>query len=190
VVNADGSVPGNAVAVVEPPDVAQAARGRNFGSLESFRALANPWTNFATYLVIAVVCFGLLTLVSYVAPDDSFSLLYSVLHVVAVVACLGGVFCVVAALRALATGNRSYFVYTNGFVYRQNSNVRALAWPEVTSLQSVLGTRGSTAGKLLYYKLLSQGGKPIAIPIKIVNGKDDFLDHLIAALGRNDRPVN
>lgn len=187
----EGQVPGNPATATTPPEVVQAAQARNFGHLESARALANPRQAFVLWLVVGIACFVVLWLLANVGSDhSSLSVLWQILHFFGLLFCFAGVFAIVAAIRAIATGARSYFVYENGFVYRHNGNVRTIPWPEVTSLQSVLGTRGSTAGKLTHYNLNVQGGRPIPIPIHIVNGRDEFLDHLIAALGRFGRPVN
>ncbi|GIH15386.1 DUF6585 family protein [Rugosimonospora africana] len=186
----EGQVPGNAAAAPVPPEVVQAAQAHNFGRMESTRSLANPRQTSVLWLVIGIVCFVVLWLLSEVgSKNSSLSVLWSILHFFGLLFCFAGVFAIVAAIRVLVTGARSYYVYENGFVYRHNGNVRAIAWPEVTSLQSVLGTRGSNSGKLTHYNLNVQGIKPIPIPIQIVNGRDDFLDHLIAALGRFNRPV-
>jgi hypothetical protein len=164
-----------------PPDVAQAAHQRGFGQLVSVRALAKPAHRFALWLVIGIVCFGLLIAVSSLRPNQ-FTFAYSVLRFIGLFFCFGGVY-------AIVTGSRAYFVFANGFAYKHNSKVQAYAWPEIIALQSIVGTRGATAGKLLHYNLVTQTASPIMIPVSIVNGRDEFLDHLMAALTRHGRPI-
>src|SRR6266545_5017824 len=54
----------------------------------------------------------------------------------------------------------------------------------------VIGTRGDTAGKLLRYDLVPMSGSPVPLPIVIEDGRDRFLDHVIAALRQHGRPIN
>ena len=180
---------GNAPLAAEvPPDVAQAAQQRNFGVLLSTRALASPLQRFALWLVIAVVCFGVLVAISSIRPN-MFTVLYSILRFFGLFFCFAGVYALAVAIRALIVGARAYFVFANGFVYRHNGKIQAYAWQEINALQSVVGTRGSAAGKLLHYNLVTTAPKPIMIPVNIVNGRDEFLDHLIAALTRHGKPI-
>jgi hypothetical protein len=184
-----GSTHGDAMLAPEPPEVAQAAQSRGFGPLVGSRALANPWMSLVFGLVASAACFALLTLVSYLGKDSD-GFFYVVARFFALFFCFGGFGALVWAIRAVVMGARSYFAYANGFVYKHNSKVRAIAWPEVASLQSVLGTKGSSAGKLLQYNLQPQdGSKAIPLPIDIKDGRDPFLDQVIAALGRFGRPV-
>jgi hypothetical protein len=180
---------GNAPLTAEvPPDVAQVAHQRGFGHLVSSRALASPMQRFALWLVIAIVCFGLLVAISSIRPN-MFSFAYTVLRFIGLFFCFAGVYAIVVAIRSLVIGSRAYFVYANGFAYRHNRKVQAYAWPEITALQSVVGTRGDAAGKLVHYNLVTPAAPPIMIPVHIVNGRDEFLDHLIAALTRHGRPI-
>ena len=188
---AGGNAPytgGNVAPTIDvPPEIAQAAHQRGFGPLLSTRALAHPLARFALWLVIAVVSFGLLVTISYFAQGSS-GVLHSVMRFVGLFFCFGGVYAVVVAIRSLVVGARAYFVYTNGFAYKHNGKVQAYAWPEVQALQSVVGTRGDAAGKLLHYNLVTPASS-IIVPVQIVNGRDEFLDHLIAALNRHGRPI-
>jgi hypothetical protein len=189
VVYEQGSMPNDAVTAPAPPEVAQAAQRHDFGPLAASRAMANPWLSFVIGLVVSAACFGLLTLISYLGHDSN-GFVYAIARFFGLIFCFSGVFALVWAIRVVVMGSRSYFAYANGFVYKHNSNVRAIAWPEVASLQSVLGTKGSNAGKLLQYNLQPQdNSKPIPIPLDIKNGRDPFLDQVIAALGRFGRPV-
>jgi hypothetical protein len=180
---------GNAPLTAEvPPDVARVAHQRGLGHVVSTRALAHPAQRFALWLVIGIVCFGLLVAVSSIRPD-MFSWAYSVLRFIGLFFCFGGVYAIAVAIRSLIVGSRAYFVFANGFAYRHNGRVQAFLWPDVGALQAVVGTRGSDSGKLVHYNLVTQTAPPIMIPVNIVNGRDEFLDHLIAALTRHGRPI-
>ncbi|MFI5915651.1 hypothetical protein [Dactylosporangium sp. NPDC051541] len=173
-----------------PADVGQAALARGFGPLVSLRQLANARNRFILWLVISIACLGLLIATSALGSRLSiFSGWYSIVRFIGLFFCFGMVGALVTAIRQLVVGNRSYFVFSEGFIYRHNGKVQAYSWPETTGLQSVLGTRGEGAGKLSHYNLLLQGNAPVMIPIDIVDGRDEFLDHLIAALSRHGRPI-
>jgi hypothetical protein len=174
-----------------PADVSQAAQARGFGPLMSVRQLANARNRFLLWLVIAAACLGLLIGISYLGSKMSvFDAMYSVVRFIGLFFCFGMVFAIVTAIRTIVVGNRSYFVFGEGFVYRHNGKVQAFSWPEITGMQSVLGKRGDAAGKLSHYNLLAEGGTSIMIPIAIVDGRDEFLDHLMAALNRHGRPIS
>ena len=179
---------GGAPPVEVPTDVTQAAQARGFGPLLSERQLPNARNRFFMWLLIAAGCLGLLILTSTVQPSI-FSWLYQLLHFIALFFCLGMVYAIVIAIRTASLGNRSYFVFTEGFAYRHNSKVQAFSWQEISGLQAVIGKRGDATGKLSHYNLLPQGSRPIMIPINIVDGRDEFLDHLMAALNRHGRPI-
>nr|BFE64579.1 hypothetical protein GCM10020063_091050 [Dactylosporangium thailandense] len=173
-----------------PVEVGEAAQARGFGPLLSERQLARARNRFLLWLAIAAGCLGLLIGTGALGSRLSvFDALYSVVRFIGLFFCFGMVFAIVSAIRTLVVGNRAYFVYSEGFVYRHNGKVQAFSWPETTGLQSVLGKRGDAAGKLSHYNLLVQGSEPIMIPINIVNGRDEFLDHLMAALTRHGRPI-
>jgi len=176
-----------------PPEVAQAAAQRGFGALVNARLMNRPMTTAMVYLGLGVACLVLLLVSSWligtVFHPTSFSFAWSILRIVPLIFCFGMVLAPVYALRIILLGSRSYFAYTNGFVYRHNRRVQAVAWPEVRELRSVIGTRGDTAGKLLHYDLVPVSGPAIPIPINIVNGRDEFLDHVIAALRHHGRPI-
>jgi len=172
-----------------PQDVTQAAQARGFGPLMSKRELTNARNRFLMWLGASVACLVLLIVTANVFQVSVFSAWYSVVRFVGLFFCFGMVIALVTAIKTLVVGNRSYFVYSEGFVYRHNGKVQAYSWPETTGMQAVLGKRGDAAGKLSHYNLLVQGSEPITIPINIVNGRDEFLDHLMAALARHGRPI-
>jgi hypothetical protein len=177
-------------AVVVPDDVAAAAAARNLGSVIDARKLANPFASAIIMVVLAAASFGLLALVANLVPRGTSGILLPLVRVVAVALCFGGVMFVALAARALVTGARSYFVYDHGFAYKHNGKVEAFGWADVTALKPVFATKGDNAGKLLHYNLVRQADKPVLIPLNIVNGRDPFLDSLLAILTRLGRPVN
>jgi hypothetical protein len=174
--------------------VEQVAAQRGFGPLLGTRLFNRPVVTAMVYLAIGVGCFVLLWLSSWlittVFHPTSFSLAWSILRIVPLVFCFGMVIAPVYALRILVTGSRSFFAYTNGLVYVRRRQIQTIAWPEVSELRSVIGTRGESAGKRLHYDLIPINGSPVSIPIVIVDGQDEFLDHVIGALRHHGRPIN
>ncbi len=177
-----------------PPEVEQAAAQRGFGPLLGTRLLNRPVVTAMVYLGIGVACFVLLWvsswLITTVFHPSSFSLAWSILRIVPLAFCFGMVIAPVYALRILVTGSRSFFAYTNGLVYVHRRQIQTVAWPEVSELRSVIATRGDNAGKRLHYDLIPVNGSPVSIPIVIADGRDEFLDHVIAALRHQGRPIN
>jgi hypothetical protein len=171
-----------------PPNVAQAAQQRGLGVSISTRALPSPVAVGIMCLAAAAVFLGLLVLTSQIGQDTG-GVLYSLLRFVALFSCFGMVGALAYGVAALVRGAQAYYVYSGGVVHRRNSNVRAFTWAEVTELRGIIGTKGDRAGKLMHYKLTPAGAKPFLIPINIVDGKDEFLDHLIAGLKQHGRPV-
>ena len=177
-----------------PPEVTQTAEQRGFGALIDARLMNRPGATAMVYLAIGVGCLVMLLvsswLITSVFHPTSFSFAWSILRIVPLLFCLGMVLAPVYALRIVLMGSRSYFAYANGIVYRRNRAIQAVAWPEVRELRSAVVTRGDAAGKLSHYDLVPLSGPPIPIPINIVNGRDEFLDHVIAAVRHYGRPIN
>jgi len=174
--------------------VEQAAAQRGFGTLLDSRLFNRPVVTASIYLAFGVGCFVLLLvsswLISSVFHPRSFSLGWSILRIVPLLFCFGMVIAPVYAVRILVIGSQSYFAYSNGLVYLHRRQVHAIGWAEVRELRSVIGTRGDTAGKLLRYDLVPMSGSPVPLPIVIEDGRDRFLDHVIAALRQHGRPIN
>jgi hypothetical protein len=181
-------------AVSIPPEVEQAAAQRGFGPLLDSRLFNRPVVTALVYLGIGVGCLLMLMLSSWligtVFHPTSFSVAWSILRIIPLAFCFGMVIAPVYALRILVTGSQSYYAYTNGLVYLHRRSVQAVAWPEVSELRSVIATRGDNAGKLLRYDLVPVSGSPVPLPLVVVNGRDAFLDHVIAALRHHGRPIN
>jgi hypothetical protein len=174
-----------------PAEVEDAARRRGFGSLISCRALPNPVVTAATWLGVSAAGFVLLYVIAAIGADlDPFSFLRSVLHAVAFGLFFVALYGVVFAIRRLVVGPRSYWVFDNGFIHKQRTTTQALSWAEVQGLAPVIGSKGDTAGKVLEYRLVPATGKPIAVPLAIENGRDPFMDALMAALQRHGKPIS
>jgi hypothetical protein len=177
-----------------PPEVQQAAAQHGFGPLLGTRLLNRPVITALVYLAVGVACFLLLMLSSWVLTSvfhpKSFSLLWSILRIIPLAFCFGMVIAPVYALRILVTGSQSFFAYANGLVYLHRRRIQTVAWQEVNELRSVIATRGDNAGKLLHYSLIPASGSPVPLPIVVVDGRDEFLDHVIAALRHYRKPIN
>jgi hypothetical protein len=186
--DASGSAGSTAPSTEVPPAVAQVAAQRGFGSLISTRALANPVAMGLLGLVGAAVCLGLLILVSQIG-EGSTGIVYGVLRFLALFACFAMFGALAFGISSLVRGAQSNYIYPGGVIHKRNSSVRSYSWSEVKELRGIIATKGDSAGKLLHYQLTPTTGKPFLIPLNIVDGRDEFLDHLIAALQQNGRPV-
>jgi hypothetical protein len=173
----------------EPPaNVGGAAQSRGLGPRLASRYLANPVMMAGFYFVGALVCLGLLVLASTVFEDVE-GALSPLVRFGALFLCFGFVGALTAAIAILVRGAQSYHVYAGGFVHRRNSRVRPLGWSEVAELRPVVAKRGDAAGKVQSYQLAPHQGAPVAIPLVIENGRDEFMDRLIAALQQAGVPV-
>jgi hypothetical protein len=173
----------------EPPaNVAEVAHRHRLGPRLASRYLANPLMLSGFYFVGSMACLGLLVLAS-TAFEDVEGVLSPVVRFGALFLCFGFVGALTAAIAILVRGAQSYHIYTGGFVHRRNSRVRALAWPEIAELGPVIRKRGDQAGKVLSYRLVPRQGAPIPVPLVVEDGRDQFMDHLVAALQQAGVPV-
>src|SRR5256885_9110152 len=174
----------------EPPvEVADVARDRGLGPRVASRKLANPLVVAGISLGAAVLALVLLMAFAGLHPPTH-GLLYPLVRFVGLFLCFGFVGALVYGIAALVRGAQSFHVYAGGFVHRRNGKVRAVTWPEVAQLSPVTGKRGDNTGKLLHYQLVLRDGSTIAVPLQIVNGRDEFMDHLMATLRGNGIPVH
>jgi hypothetical protein len=175
----------------EPPaNVGAAAQSRGLGPRLASRYLPSPFAMAGLYFIGALVCLGLLILASTLFDEpDGRGAVTAVLRFGALFACFGFVGALTAAIAILVRGAQSYHVYAGGFAHRRNSRVRALGWPEVSELRPIVNKRGDAAGKVQSYQLVPHQGAPVAIPLVIENGRDEFMDRLIAALQQAGVPV-
>src|SRR5262249_3902213 len=101
-----------------------------------------------------------------------------------------GAIAVVFAIRALITGARSYFIYTNGFLYLHNGRAAAFRWSEVRGLKMARGARAAaTAGGLRSYELDLTCGRPVGVPMRSVDGRDPFMDQLVTIVRQKGKPT-
>jgi len=100
------------------------------------------------------------------------------------------VFAIVFAIRAFARDAQSYHVFAGGFVHCKNKHSTAYAWNEIAELTPFRQRAGQDRSKLLHYRLVPRGGRPIAIPLVIVEGRDSFMDNLMGMLDHNGVPVS
>lgn len=173
----------------EPPaNVAEVAHRHQLGPRLASRYLANPFALSGMYFVAALACLGVLVLASTVFEDVD-GALRAVARFGALFMCFGFVVALTSAIAVLVRGAQSYHLYAGGFVHRRNSRLRVLAWYEIAELAPVIGKRGAQAGKLLSYQLVPRQGSPVPVPLVIEDGRDAFMDRLIAALQQAGVPV-
>jgi hypothetical protein len=171
-----------------PPDVAAAAQHRQLGQHLATRRLMNALVAGGLGLLASVGSLGLLILVSFLASDID-GPVRALLRFIALFFCFAFVGALAWGIAALVRGNRSFHVYAGGFIYRHNGKIRVISWPEVTDLRQVIAKRGEASGKIQHYQLTLHDGKHIAIPLAIVDGRDYFMDQLMAVLHHSGIPV-
>lgn len=171
-----------------PPAVLDVVRARGLGNLVSTRYTPNPITTAVLSFLAAAACLGLLFGASAIGHDAD-GLLYAVMRFFGLFGCFGMVAALAFGISALVRGAQTFYIFTNGVVHRRNNRATGYAWTELSELRSVIGTKGDSAGKLLHYQLVPTAGRPIAIPMLVVDGRDEFMDNLIAAMNYHGRPV-
>lgn len=186
---APGAGAAGAAAEQPPPDVASVAERRQLGPHLTTRQLMNPLVAGGLGLIASVVSLGLLVLVSFLASDID-GPVRALLRFIALFFCFAFVGAFAWGIAALARGSRSFHVYAGGFIYRHNKKIRVITWPEVADLRPVIAKRGQASGKIQYYQLTLHQGKHISVPLAIVDGRDHFMDQLMAVLHHNGIPVH
>jgi hypothetical protein len=187
-VPAPGAGAAGAAAEQPRPDVAAAAHSRQLGPHLATRRLLNPLVAGGLGLLAAVASLGLLVLVSFLASDID-GPVRSLLRFIALFCCFTFVAALAWGIAALVRGNRTFHVYAGGFIYRHNGNIRVITWPEVADLRPVIAKRGEASGKIQHYQLTLHDGKHISVPLAIVDGRDHFMDQLMAVLQYGGIPV-
>jgi hypothetical protein len=180
----------DAVAFAPPPKVSRLAANNRLGSLLGSRKLTNPFVNAGGWLVIAAAGFVVLYLGdALVPPKMTDTVLPLILRFATYVCFVVGVAATGLAIRALVIGARAYFIYSNGFVYLHNGRAATFGWSEVIELKAVHITRGVVAGNLQVYRLSRTGGRPVGVPLNIVDGRDPFMDQLVAVMRGMGKPT-
>jgi hypothetical protein len=173
----------------EPPaDLKSLALTRGFGHLVASRTLASPLLTGGAGLLLAAVCIGLMLLIGQ--GVDTKGVVHEALHLIEVTLCITTASALAFGVRSFARGAQSFYVFTGGFVHKRNGKCRAYSWSELDELRPVLVRRGDDAGKLRNYELVASTGRPIAIPLDIVDGRDEFMDQLMGLLDQHGIPVS
>ncbi|GLY13644.1 hypothetical protein LWF15_01070 [Kineosporia rhizophila] len=175
-----------------PDDVQQAARDHNLGPLTDVRKLTRPMVVAAGYLAAAVGAGLLFLLLSWIATSTDDFLPRSLGKLLALGAlCLlvFGIGFLIAALVALLRGERSFYLWDGGFVYRHNSRVRAYTWEDIAQVTVQRIEAGENAGQIYRYQVVPGSGQPINVPVELTDGHDPFNESLAEAARAAGRPV-
>lgn len=186
---AAGEGPAGAAGEQPPPDVAATAQRGQLGPHLATRQMMHPLVAGGLGLLASLASLGLLILVSYLATDID-GPVRALLRFVALFFCFAFVGALAWGIAALVRGNRSFHVYAGGFIYRHNGKMRVITWPEVTDLRPVIAKRGAASGKIQHYQLTLHNGKHVPVPLAIVDGRDPFMDQLMAVLRHSGIPVH
>jgi hypothetical protein len=175
-----------------PPDVARLAEARGLGALVDVRAEITMGAALLRSLVIGGGSLALMILFSVLFPDPSqFSLVYSVLRFVVLFLLFMLVWAVATGIRALVVGSRAHYLYAGGLVHTRRRGPRAVAWPEVVQLRSVYSRNDrSSPGKVLGYRVEARDSASFVIPLLLADGRDAFVDAVVANLRAHGRPIN
>ncbi|OIV36355.1 hypothetical protein BIV57_16650 [Mangrovactinospora gilvigrisea] len=174
---------GAAAAAAVPERVSAAAAQAALGRAVDARREITTGQSLVVGVLFAGGGWGLLALIAAYADDVSpFGWVHSILHVVAFGLFFFGFYGAVLAVRGLLVGNRVHYLYEGGLVNRRRSSVRVVRWAEAESLTPVHDTRQGEEGKLRGYRLRGRGGVEIPIPLQIKDGRDAFVDRIVASL--------
>jgi hypothetical protein len=176
----------DAVAFAPSPKVSRIAASHGLGHLLGSRKRANPFADAGGWLIVSMACFAVLYLSdTYLPPSVAGSFVHPIQRVVTVVFASLGLIAFAFAIRALALGARAYFIYAEGLVYLRNGKAQIVGWSDVTGLTAVHGTRGTPR----HYQLRLRRGRPVAVPLSTVDGRDPFVDQLVAIVRGHGRPT-
>ena len=175
--------------VTTPPEVVAATRQYGLGNVLAVRKGTHPLLAALASFAAAAVLAGVMWAVSELGEHIGFRSGQKAVGFLGLFACVFMVGFLVYGVVALIRGNLSYYVCTHGFVYRRNRTIRTYRWQEITELRSRLYEAGDNAGKIRDYQLVPANGKPITVPLEVVDDRDPFVDALITGLKREGRPV-
>jgi hypothetical protein len=171
------------------PDVLAAARDNQLGQYLTSRFLASPFAMSFVFFVVALVCLGIMIGFSQIGKDSE-GLLYSVLRILVLIGCFGFVSALTTAIAVLVKGFQSWHLFAGGLVHRRNGKVTAVSWPQIAEIRPLVTKRGDNAGKVQNYQVVLRAGTPIAIPLVLADGRDEFLDALFATVRQHGVPVS
>jgi hypothetical protein len=139
----------------------------------------------------AVVSGVLLWLIGSLGAEQSiFSWAYTILRAIAWVFIPVFFWGIAYGIRGLVVGSRVHYLFAGGLVYRRRSGLRAAGWPEISHLKTVYSRRKQgEEGKVLGYQVHTTDGSSYAIPLLLKDGRDAFIDGVIACLRQHDRPI-
>jgi hypothetical protein len=166
-----------------PAAVRETARQRRLGVLlderhgrPAARTAAVGFGTAAGALVVAV------PLDVELQSMDSLSPSFSVLHALFTACAFTVIAGLALGIRALVAGSPSYYRYADGIVRLRRSGPQVITWAEADRLEPVYQRRTqSDAGRILGYRLRARGGASILIPPARVEGRDSFMDGVLAA---------
>jgi hypothetical protein len=176
----------DAVAFAPPPKVSRLAASYGLGRLLGSRKRANPFGDALGWLIVSMACFAVLYLSdTYLPPSLAGPFLRVIQQIVTVVFAILGVIAFACAVRALAIGARAYLIYTEGFVYVRNRKAEIVDWSDVIGLTEIHGKRGTPRN----YELRLRSGRPVSVPLSTVDGRDPFVEQLIAIVRGRGKPT-
>src|SRR5690606_9453747 len=184
-----GSGPGTGTGAgdLPTPDILAAAQSRQLGAHVTGRRI--------NYFVAAVWCLlgAALALVLAIAVaalgNNASGIVVTLLRSLALLGCFAFASALGIGLAALVRGIQSFHLFAGGLVYRKYGRTTAVSWPEVAELRPVVGKRGAAAGKVQQYQLALHNGRSVTVPLVVINGRDEFMDQLMAVLQHNGIPV-
>lgn len=175
-----------------PPEVDRLAAEQGLGEYLTVRHAGSPSRALATGAVMAAIALAFMFVLHGPLSDASaFSFSYSVLRAVHLGFLLMFVAGVGHGIRGLVAGAQAHYLYAGGIVHRRRSGLRAVAWPNVAQLRSVHHRRGdrSAVGEVVGYRLEAHDGTAVPIPLVLSEGRDAFVDRIVAALRAHNRPI-
>jgi len=186
-------------------EVARAAQTGEFGPLLASRDLGNPLRNALGFWVAGAVAWAVLLLLGMLFSSTGWlkgSIFEVFLAGLVFVLAFGGLAGFVSGFKTLLQGRRAWYVYRDGFVARAGGTVSAFAWQDAVSFKPAGQTTNTVragvnrdvpvlgAGKPHpLYALTGPDGRRQLIHSRVTDGRDLFVDELIAALQRFDKPV-
>jgi hypothetical protein len=179
----------------EPAEVRSAAYGREFGSLLGTRRTTSTRHSLIIGGAIAGGCLLVdLALWPVVSNEDPLSAAYGPMHAIYRGMVLGIVAGLAIAIRALVTGQHSFYLYVGGIVHARRSTVRSIPWSEIVRVAAIHERRstGTNVGKVLGYRVMLADGRKLAIPLSRAarqGGRDPFIDRLLDSARARNLPV-
>ncbi|MFB7666921.1 hypothetical protein ACFC1R_23725 [Kitasatospora sp. NPDC056138] len=174
-----------------PEEVGRLAAANGLGELLDVRRGISPKRAVAVGWGTAAVSLALvLALGSETVKTSMFSFAHSILHALTIAFLFMTVGGIGYGVRGLVAGARAQYLYADGIVHLSRSGPRAVKWPDVAQLRSV-HQRGdqSTVGRVVGYRLEPRDGAAFLIPLVLVDGRDAFVDQVVAAVRRHNRPI-